>query len=193
VVATPDCEAEQRVLSDQLNRLSARAAHLEAVLLGEVHTSAADHAWQLRTLQTLAGGRRLSLGLEMIPATRQPILDRYSAGRLDEASFLKEVGWQEVWGHDPELYLPLLRWARAQGIPLLALNAEPALVRRVRQEGLTAIPPGERLILASPAAASQAYRQRLEASWRGHRSMGATPQPTPPIGHSAAPGAGGAR
>ena len=110
----------------QQTRLLAAAPSLSVLLLGEIHTSAADHDWQLASLDAIARRRpRLVLGLEMVPAARQAALDRYSAGAIQETAFLQEVGWQEVWGHDPDLYLPLLRWARRQGVPLLALNAEP--------------------------------------------------------------------
>jgi hypothetical protein len=146
---------------------------LAVVLLGEIHTSAADHAWQLRTLERLAQERRpLALGLEMVPAARQPILTRFATGALDGAGFLAQVDWPSIWGHDPELYAPLLRWARRNGVPLLALNVEPEVVRRVRREGLTAIPPQEREGLGIPVPATAAYRQRLRAAWQAHRAMG---------------------
>ncbi|MEB3168809.1 MAG: ChaN family lipoprotein [Synechococcaceae cyanobacterium] len=150
-------------------RLQAEAPRLDALLLGEIHTSAADHAWQLETLKALSERRpRLALGLEMVPTVRQPALDRYSAGLSDEATFLQEVGWAEVWGHDPALYLPILRWARTRGVPLLALNVEPRVVRRVRREGLAAVPSAQREGIGEPAPLGPAYRARLEQSWRGH-------------------------
>ena len=170
--AAPDplgCQAALDQARAQEQTLQRQARHLDVLLLGEIHTSAADHAWQLATLEAIHAQRpRLSLGLEMIPAARQAVLDRYSAGQLDEQAFLRQVGWAEVWGHDPELYLPLLRWARQRGIPLLALNAEPEVVRRVRRQGLTAIPAAEREGIGRPIGAGPAYRQRLEAAWRGH-------------------------
>lgn len=163
------CNAAQRASRQQAARLRSAAPGLEALLLGEIHTSAADHAWQLASLEAVSQQRpRLSLGLEMIPAARQAVLDRYSAGELDEAALLRQVGWVEVWGHDAELYLPLLRWARQRDVPLLALNAEPELVRRVRRQGLAAIPPAQREGISTPLPAGPAYRQRLEAAWRGH-------------------------
>ena len=166
-----DCQAALAAAGRQESDLLARAPGLQVVLLGETHTSAADHAWQLRTLEALAGRRRLSLGLEMVPAARQPVLERYGAGQLQEEAFLRQVGWVEVWGHDPDLYLPLLRWARRGGVPLLALNAEPEVVRRVRRLGLAAVPPAEREGIGMPAPVGSAYRKRLEAAWRGHGSF----------------------
>lgn len=172
--AAPGCEAALAAARRQPIELQAKAPGLAVLLLGEIHTSAIDHDWQLQTLESLwrGGRRRLSLGLEMIPAARQPVLDRFNAGQLNEEELLRQVDWAAVWGHDPELYAPLLRWARLRGVPLLALNAEPRLVRRVHQQGLAAIPPAEREGIGSPAPASPAYRQRLEANWRGHQALG---------------------
>jgi hypothetical protein len=175
VAASPmaECGPALRAARDQQGRLAAAARRLEVLLLGEIHTSAADHLWQLESLETLRQtGVPLSLGLEMVPAPRQPVLDRFSAGRIDEATFLREVGWAEVWGHDPDLYLPLLRWARRQGVPLLALNAEPDLVRRVRRQGLAAVPPGQRQGIGDPAPVGEAYRGRLRTAWAGHGGGG---------------------
>ena len=166
--ALPDCQAAQRQATEQMRDLLAQAPRLQVLLLGEIHTSAADHAWQLRTLESLSARRPLSLGLEMVPAPRQAVLDRFAAGQLSEEAFLSQVGWAEVWGHDAELYLPLLRWARRNRVPLLALNAEPQLVRQVRRQGLAA---ATRLGIGTPAAAGPAYRQRLTASWRAHRPV----------------------
>lgn len=163
------CAAAQRASQAQAARLRAALPGLDALLLGEIHTSAADHAWQLASLEAVRQQRpQLSLGLEMVPAARQAVLDRYGSGEINEEVFLQQVGWAEVWGHDPDLYLPLLRWARQRGVPLLALNAEPELVKRVRRQGLAAIPRAEREGIGTPKSAGAAYRQRLETAWRGH-------------------------
>ena len=167
------CRQALLALEQQQRRLAADAPALAVLLLGEIHTSAADHAWQLRSLETLRqASRPLSLGLEMLPAARQPLLDRYASGQLEEGAFLQQVGWAEVWGHDPELYLPLLRWARRWRVPLLALNAEPELVRRVRRLGLAAVPPSQREGIGDPAAAGAVYRQVLRTAWIGHGGSG---------------------
>lgn len=166
---SPGCDAAQSLARRQERRLLRQLPRLEVLLLGEIHTSIADHIWQLRSLQMLHGRRPLSLALEMLPAPRQPLLSRYGAGQLSDEALLQQVEWQQVWGHDPDLVLPLLRWARRQGLPLLAINAEPELVRRVRRDGLEAIPPEARQGIGTPVAAPASERQRLEAIWRLHR------------------------
>ena len=168
-----DCGAALAAAAQQQNALHRRAAGLAVLMLAEIHTSVDDHVWQLATLERLSAQRQITLALEMIPARRQPILDRFNRGELDENALLREVDWAGVWGHDPELYLPLLRWARLRGVPLLALNAEPELARQVRRQGLRAIPAAQREGIGTPAPPSAAYRQRLEASWRAHHNLGA--------------------
>ena len=163
------CRASQQAAATQHTQLQGASPRLQALLLGEIHDNPADHAWQLQTLAALRHQPRpLILGLEMVPAARQPVLDRWNSGAIDANALLEQVGWQEVWGHDPQLYLPLLSWARLQGIPLLALNAEPALVRQVHREGLASIPAAQRANLRAAAAVSPAERLRLERSWREH-------------------------
>jgi uncharacterized iron-regulated protein len=175
VLAAPvqaECRAALAAAHQQQQDLQRQAGTLAVLLLGEIHTSVDDHAWQLGTLERLSSQRRLSLALEMIPAARQPVLDRFNRGQLDAAGLLRAVDWPAVWGHDPNLYLPLLQWARLRRVPLLAINAEPALVRRVRLQGLAATPAAERDGIGEPLGASPTYRQRLEASWRGHAAIG---------------------
>lgn len=170
---SPECAAAAEASRQQLGQLLAAAPRLDVLLLGEIHTSAADHAWQLATLQALAKLERpLALGLEMVPAARQPILTRLASGQVSEDGFLAGVDWAAIWGHDPELYLPLLRWARQQGVPLLALNVEPEVVRRVRREGLAKIPAAEREGIGIPAPAGATYQKQLGSAWRAHRAMG---------------------
>lgn len=172
IPAPAHCPAALAAARRQQQQLHEQAKALAVLLLGEIHTSVDDHAWQLGTLERLHSQRRLILALEMIPAARQPVLDRFNRGELDVAGLLREADWAAVWGHDPNLYLPLLHWARLRRVPLLALNAEPALVRRVRQQGLAATPAAERGGIGEPQPASPIYRQRLEASWRGHQPRG---------------------
>ena len=167
-----DCQTALAAAALQQSDLLQRAPELDVLMLGEIHTSSADHEWQLRTLERLSLQRQLVLALEMIPTARQPVLNRFNNGEIDLATLLKEVDWASVWGHDPELYVPLLRWARLKRVPLLALNAEPALVRQVRQGGLAALSPAQLQGIDQPAPASQAYRQRLTISWRVHQPPG---------------------
>jgi uncharacterized iron-regulated protein len=132
------------------------------VLLGEHHDAAEHHRWQLQTLAALYGrGVKLVIGLEMIPRRLQPVLDRWVKGELTEKAFLDALEWRRVWGYDAELYLPLFHFARMNGVPLVALNVERALVSRVAAEGWAAVPEKDREGVTDPVPASAAYRRSL--------------------------------
>lgn len=154
----------------QAGPLLDRLATKRAVLLGETHDVAEIHRWQLAVTAALhARQPNLAVGFEMFPRSAQPVLDRWVAGELGTEDFLAEVGWFEVWGFDPELYLPLFHWCRQNRVRMLALNCYRALVSRVRQVGWDAIPEAERDGLTPSAPALAAHKQWLADLMSGMR------------------------
>jgi uncharacterized iron-regulated protein len=144
-------------------------ASREMVLLGEYHDSVYDHRWQLAMLTTLhALHPDLAIGFEMFPRRVQGALDRWVGGELSEAEFLAQADWDHVWGMDTPLYLPLFRFARARHLPMLALNVDSSLVKRVAAVGQAAIPPGERDGVGQAAAIPASYRDELKAAYAAH-------------------------
>jgi len=144
------------------DRLLDRAAKTPAVLLGERHDSAEQHRWQLQTLtEIFARNPHVAIALEMIPRSKQAVLDRWVQGGMGEAEFLREVDWRTVWGFDPQLYLPILHFARMNRVPLVAINVDQKLVRRTSKEGWAAVPEAEREGVGTAAAPSEAYVEFL--------------------------------
>jgi len=147
----------------------------DVVLLGESHDEAEHHRWQLDTVAALFGYRPdMVLGFEMFPRSVQSVLDRWTKGELDETAFLREVDWQQIWGFDPKLYMPLFHFARMHRLQMLALNVGKETNRRVAQRGLAAL-GSEREGVGIPAAASSSYRGRLFESFKAHPVEGAQP------------------
>jgi uncharacterized iron-regulated protein len=137
-------------------------AERPVVLLGEQHDDAGHHRWQLQMLAGLyAHQPDMVIGFEMFPRASQKALDRWVAGELDEAAFLKEAGWANVWGFGANLYLPMFHFARQNGIPMIALNVDRSLVSRVGKEGWDAVPANERHGLGDPAPARTHYLEYL--------------------------------
>jgi uncharacterized iron-regulated protein len=143
-------------------------ARREVVLLGESHDEVEHHRWQLHTIAALSSYRpNMVLGFEMFPRRVQPVLDRWTKGELDESAFLREVDWQQTWGLDPQLYMPLFHFARMHHLPMLALNVDRETIRRVAKQGFAA-PGSEREGVGDPAPASSSYRDRLFESFKAH-------------------------
>lgn len=151
-----------------------------AILLGERHDSAEHHRWQLQVLAALHAQRpELAIGLEMFPRRVQPVLDRWVAGELQEAEFLRLSDWQRVWGFDPALYLPILHFARLNRIPLLALNVERSLVRAVAAGGWETVPVDQREGLSRPAPAPERQLARLREIHAAHPPAPGAPSAVP--------------
>ena len=142
------------------------------VLLGEQHDDMDHHRWQLQTLSTLHALRpRMVIGFEMFPRRAQPVLDRWVAGELTEAEFLQQSEWGKVWSMPAELYLPLFHFARMNRIPMLALNIDAELTRRIADKGWDGVPEGEREGVGRPAAAVSAYEDFLFEIHSQHAQM----------------------
>ena len=146
------------------------------VLLGEAHDSAADHKWQLASIQRLyAVNPAIILGFEMFPRSDQPVLDDWTAGRLTEAEFLAKSQWTVVWGFPPELYLPIFRFTRDHGIPMLALNVSHRLVHLAATQGWAGVAVADREGVSDPAPPSEAYRASLAEAMSSHGVLVASP------------------
>ena len=153
----------------------ARAARESVVLLGESHDNADHHRWQLNTIAGLAALHpRLVLGFEMFPRRVQNVLDRWVAGELDEAAFLKASEWSSVWRYEAVLYLPLFHFARLNRVPMVALNVEREFVSEVGATGLEAVPQVRREGVTDPVPASEAYVNELFAAYAEHPEKGRT-------------------
>jgi uncharacterized iron-regulated protein len=103
------------------------------VYVGETHDNPAAHRLQLDVLQAIAARYpgQVSLGMEMFTPAQQPVLDRWSAGELDEKHFLRDVHWYSTWQSDFDYYRDLLTFARDQQIPVIGINAEKKMVQAV--------------------------------------------------------------
>jgi uncharacterized iron-regulated protein len=125
--------------------LARRLKDVRVLFIGEAHTNGEFHRVQLNVIKALrVAGRKPIIGLEMFPWDPQPALDRWSRGELDEARFLDESRWYDVWSHHYGHYRDIFRYARDQRLKLVGLNAPRDVVRTVRSKGFEALPPETR-------------------------------------------------
>ncbi len=126
------------------------SADLEAVLkeienekvifIGEIHGTTSIHLLQLEIIKYLhQRGKQVAVALEAFPESKQEIFNRWIEGKLDEYAF--ERIYQETWAIPYEYYKEILEYARAEHIPLVAINAENALIGAVSKCGLREISP----------------------------------------------------
>ncbi|MGA9443950.1 MAG: ChaN family lipoprotein [Methyloceanibacter sp.] len=152
-----------------LSTLASRLTNKNVVLLGEVHDKMEHHIWQAHMVSALSARKKdIILAFEVFPRRVQPALDRWIAGQLTDRQFLEETDWVNVWNFDPELYMPLFELARLNELPMLAMNVEQALVRKVGQSGWASVPVDEREDVSEPAAPSSAYVDYLWDVFQKH-------------------------
>lgn len=145
-----------------------RPGHI--VIVAEEHDVRRHHDNQLTVLQALQGrGLKVSVGLEFLEYPDQVWVDRYAAGEMSEAEFLRAVRWG---GYPFEWYRPLVLFPRSASGQALALNAPAFLTRALAQrgtEGLTDevrswLPPGFQL-------GNELYFERFAIDVRQHWSL----------------------
>ncbi|HIK46661.1 MAG TPA: ChaN family lipoprotein [Leptolyngbyaceae cyanobacterium M65_K2018_010] len=152
----------------------------QVIYLGERHDSAADHAAQLAIIQALYHQNpNLAIAMEMFQRPFQEVVNRYLAGELSEAELVEQTEYEQRWGFDWEFYAPIVRFAQAQGLPILALNAPSEISRQVARQGLTSLQGDDfRFIPPLPDidTRSAAYRELVtpafeHMSHQGHLSF----------------------
>ncbi|MFQ2254677.1 ChaN family lipoprotein [Aeromonas hydrophila] len=149
-----------------LEQALARVADADIVLVGELHTHPAVHLLQARMLAGLAAdGRPLVLSMEQFSRADQPVLDAYLAGRIGEAALIRDGN---AWPNYQSDYRPLVEFAKAHHLPVIAANAPKPLVSCVGQEGpawLEKLPAPRRSQLARTLTlGDDPYRQKFMAS-----------------------------
>lgn len=140
--STGDSDADSRVYGRAGQAVAFEAmlddlAEADVVFLGEEHDNDVGHRLQLEALRGLAARRpEVIVTLEQFESDVQVPLDLYLAGAIDEERFLAE---SRPWGNYPEHYRPIIEFARANGIPVVAANVPRPLARIVAYEGLDAV------------------------------------------------------
>ena len=141
------------------------------ILLGEHHENALHHQWQLSILKKLyVKNPQMVIGLEMFPRRMQPLLDKWINKSINQADFIKESEWDDIWAFDFNYYRPLLIFAQNNQIPLVAINVDKSLLKMVGKHGWDGIPKQHRLGISDPAKPSKPYVRQLAISFQGHYS-----------------------
>lgn len=125
--------------------LVARLAGERLVLVGESHTDVNFHDAQLRIIRGLHdAGRKVVVGLEMFPYTKQAQLGAWIAGEYSEEQFLEQAQWYDAWGYHWNYYRHIFVFARDQRLPMYGLNTPREVVAAVRKKGFEELTEEER-------------------------------------------------
>lgn len=134
-------EAHYRVFTGDgrpatLDDVAAAMAEADVVFVGESHDDPAGHVLEARLLEAAfaryGASRRVALSLEMFARDVQHIVDEYLDSLITEPHFLASAG---PWDNYQADYRPMVEFARAHGLDVVAANAPRRYVNRVSRLG----------------------------------------------------------
>ncbi|MDH5680587.1 MAG: ChaN family lipoprotein [Spirochaetota bacterium] len=103
------------------------------IFLGEFHNSVPTHEYQLRIIQDIyKKHRQIAIAMEMFERDTQAVLNKFLSGNLSHKMFLKK---SRPWSNYLSDYKPIIDFAKAHGLDVLAMNTPRFLIRKVVSKG----------------------------------------------------------
>lgn len=159
--------------SAAFSAMTADLLQAKVVFVGEFHDQRDHHILQLNIIKELyRQGAELAIGLEMFDIEKQQTLDEWGSGQLPLQEFVTKYskGWSINWAE----YDAIMLFARNNRIPLVALDAPPAIVRLVTHGGSAAL--GQEALKRLPAGVSTlispSYRKFMSHAFQTHTIPG---------------------
>ncbi len=155
-------------IDDIIDRIKDR----RVVFVGEDHTNYAHHIIQYEIIRRLYEyNKNLLIGMEMFQRPYQKFLDQYIKGEITEKEFLKKTEYFKRWAYDYNLYRDIIQFARAKGIPIIALNIRKEIIDKVSKKGIDSLTEEEKKALPDGInMKDRAYREYLKRVFSRHGS-----------------------
>lgn len=106
----------------------------DVVFFGEIHNCVISHWMELKVLEALAeNNKKLKVGMEMLEADNQLIIDEYTSSTISSDRFEEEC---RLWPNHSTDYEPLVYYAKRHHLPLIATNVPRRYASVVKEKGL---------------------------------------------------------
>ncbi len=110
------------------------------VYLGETHDSLEDHQAQLTIIREMQRQNpKTAIAMEMFQRPFQSAIDNYLAGKLTEEQLVEQTEYNQRWRFPWKYYAPILRFAKENKLPVIALNTPSEVTRKVASQGLESL------------------------------------------------------
>lgn len=167
-------DTRQKAFSD-FEVMLADLTRADAVFVGEQHDDPNTHRLELAILEGLTRrGVPVIVSLEMFERDVQSALDRYASGEMSEQDFLKV---SRPWPRYATDYRPLVEFAKARKLRIVAANVPRRIAAEVGKKGLDTIGAlgADRTLAAKDLECppSGSYFDRFAAAMGNHQ--GASP------------------
>lgn len=135
------------------------------IFIGEGHTVMRDHLIQLEIIKHLTNeGKKVSIAMEMFPGTLQPVLNSWINGDIEEGIF--RDAYLYTWNVPYENYRRIFDYARANGIPLVGINADPIYIKFLKIHGVERLSAKTRKLLRFTSCSEEdSYTKSMQTFW----------------------------
>lgn len=146
-------------------------ASSQVTYVGEKHTTVAHHQIQLQIIEAVyKNNSDMVVGMEVFDHSYQDVLDSWSAGKLDERTFLRKVHWYANWRFDFSLYRDILNFIKENQIRLVGLNIPNYIPPRIREGGIENLRDEEKKHLPQNIDTSNtAHRDYVQKVFEDHQ------------------------
>lgn len=150
--------------------LMQRLHNQRVVFVGETHDRYDHHINQLLILRSMhRQNPNLGIGVEWFQQSFQPVLNNYLAGKISEDELLQQTDYYNRWRYDFRMLRPILEYAKANKLPVIALNAPAEITSKVGMQGLNSLSQAERAQLpAEITPAKGSYLNKLRQVFADH-------------------------
>ncbi len=126
-------------LSDQDEMIRA-VLDADIIYVGDYHTCNQSQRSFLRILKAVVGrDPNIMVGLELLHAKHQKVIDRYLSGKMGEKTFLDRIKLKEHWIFDLwDNFKPLFDFCAYHEIPMYAIEAAPQGANLATRDSATA-------------------------------------------------------
>ncbi len=112
----------------------AELTQADVVLFGELHNNALVHWLELQVAKDLhAQDSNLGVGLEMLEADNQLLVNEYLAGTIEKRHFTQEAKLWDNYGTD---YEPIVDFSKGNNVPVIATNIPRRYASLVSRQGI---------------------------------------------------------
>lgn len=106
----------------------------DVIFFGEIHNCVISHWMELKVLEALnENNKKLKVGMEMLEADNQLIIDEYTSSLISSDRFEEEC---RLWPNHSTDYEPLVYYAKCHHLPLIATNVPRRYASVVKEKGL---------------------------------------------------------
>jgi aminopeptidase N len=172
IIMKPEMAVELSSTYD-LDHVVDKVAHKKIIYIGETHDRYEHHITQLRIIKELhRKGIKLAIGMEMFINDQQDALDKFINGEIDEKEFLSLSHYFEHWNMNYHLYRGIIEFARAHRIPVIGLNIDEKIVKKISSSGMSSLTESEKQKLPEYIDLTDyEYKKKLKMPFEMHEGF----------------------